>query len=70
MLQLLGGLHALVAELYDVHAGGEHGVEEGRQVALALPGAEIIPVFSRKPMFGYIGLVAATIAIAGLSVTV
>ncbi|WP_329460686.1 aa3-type cytochrome oxidase subunit I [Streptomyces sp. NBC_01497] len=31
---------------------------------------EIIPVFSRKPVFGYIGLVAATIAIAGLSVTV
>ncbi|MFX4294989.1 cytochrome c oxidase subunit I [Streptomyces bohaiensis] len=32
--------------------------------------SEIIPVFSRKPIFGYIGLVAATIAIAGLSVTV
>ncbi len=32
--------------------------------------SEVIPVFSRKPMFGYIGLVAATIAIAGLSVTV
>ncbi|GEK01957.1 aa3-type cytochrome oxidase subunit I [Streptomyces sp. NPDC003388] len=31
---------------------------------------EIIPVFSRKPIFGYMGLVAATIAIAGLSVTV
>ena len=31
---------------------------------------EIIPVFSRKPIFGYIGLVAATIAITGLSVTV
>ncbi|WP_079101998.1 aa3-type cytochrome oxidase subunit I [Carbonactinospora thermoautotrophica] len=31
---------------------------------------EIIPVFSRKPVFGYKGLVAATIAIAGLSVTV
>ncbi|MFD7628364.1 cytochrome c oxidase subunit I [Streptomyces sp. NPDC059851] len=31
---------------------------------------EILPVFSRKPIFGYIGLVAATIAIAGLSVTV
>ncbi|WP_228645143.1 cytochrome c oxidase subunit I [Microtetraspora sp. AC03309] len=31
---------------------------------------EVIPVFSRKPIFGYIGLVGATIAIAGLSVTV
>ncbi|KAA9379779.1 cytochrome c oxidase subunit I [Microbispora cellulosiformans] len=31
---------------------------------------EILPVFSRKPIFGYIGLVGATIAIAGLSVTV
>ncbi|GES27601.1 putative cytochrome c oxidase subunit 1-alpha [Streptomyces angustmyceticus] len=31
---------------------------------------EIFPVFSRKPIFGYIGLVAATISIAGLSVTV
>ncbi|MER6945275.1 cytochrome c oxidase subunit I [Nonomuraea sp. NPDC000554] len=32
--------------------------------------SEVIPVFSRKPLFGYIGLVAATIAIAGLSMTV
>ena len=31
---------------------------------------EVLPVFSRKPMFGYIGLVGATIAIAGLSMTV
>ncbi|MBN6057093.1 cytochrome c oxidase subunit I, partial [Nonomuraea sp. RK-328] len=31
---------------------------------------EILPVFSRKPIFGYIGLVSATIAIAGLSITV
>ncbi|HZE17114.1 MAG TPA: cbb3-type cytochrome c oxidase subunit I, partial [Mycobacterium sp.] len=31
---------------------------------------EVLPVFSRKPVFGYKGLVAATIAIAGLSVTV
>ncbi|WP_444545709.1 cytochrome c oxidase subunit I, partial [Streptomyces toxytricini] len=28
---------------------------------------EILPVFSRKPVFGYIGLIGATIAIAGLS---
>ncbi|WP_127354788.1 aa3-type cytochrome oxidase subunit I [Actinacidiphila soli] len=31
---------------------------------------EIIPVFSRKPVFGYVSLIAATISIAGLSVTV
>jgi cytochrome c oxidase subunit 1 len=32
--------------------------------------SEIIPVFSRKPLFGYKGLVFATIAITGLSMTV
>ncbi|WP_146341627.1 cytochrome c oxidase subunit I [Nesterenkonia sp. NBAIMH1] len=32
--------------------------------------SEIFPVFSRKPVFGYKGLVYATIAIAALSVTV
>jgi cytochrome c oxidase subunit 1 len=32
--------------------------------------SEVIPVFARKPVFGYMGLIAATIAIAGLSVTV
>ena len=41
---------------------------------LALPffgiATEIIPVFSRKPVFGYKTLVGATIAIAALSVTV
>ena len=31
---------------------------------------EIIPVFARKPIFGYLGLIGATISIAGLSVTV
>ena len=31
---------------------------------------EILPVFSRKPIFGYIGLVGATIGIAVLSVAV
>jgi cytochrome c oxidase subunit 1 len=31
---------------------------------------EVIPVFSRKPLFGYVGMVAATIAIAGLSMAV
>ena len=41
---------------------------------LALPffgiATEILPVFSRKPIFGYKGLVFATISIAGLSVAV
>ena len=41
---------------------------------LALPffgiATEILPVFSRKPIFGYKGLVFATIAIAALSVSV
>ena len=32
--------------------------------------SEVIPVFSRKPLFGYYGLVYATIAIAALSVAV
>jgi cytochrome c oxidase subunit 1 len=31
---------------------------------------EIVPVFSRKPLFGYKGMVAATIAIAAYSMTV
>jgi cytochrome c oxidase subunit I len=41
---------------------------------LALPffgiATEILPVFSRKPLFGYKPLIAATISIAGLSMTV
>ncbi|MEZ5185830.1 MAG: cytochrome c oxidase subunit I [Candidatus Nanopelagicales bacterium] len=41
---------------------------------LALPffgiTSEIVPVFSRKPIFGYKGLVFATLAIAGLSMAV
>ena len=31
---------------------------------------EILPVFSRKPIFGYVGLVAATMAIGALSIAV
>jgi cytochrome c oxidase subunit I len=31
---------------------------------------EVVPVFSRKPLFGYKGMVAATLAIAGLSMSV
>ncbi|WP_344384072.1 cytochrome c oxidase subunit I, partial [Streptomyces thermolineatus] len=32
--------------------------------------SEVVPVFSRKPMFGYIGLIGATLAITGLSMSV
>ncbi|MGP3983142.1 aa3-type cytochrome oxidase subunit I [Streptomyces sp. KR80] len=32
--------------------------------------SEIIPVFSRKPLFGYVGMVSATAVITGLSATV
>ncbi|PID51005.1 MAG: cytochrome c oxidase subunit I [Propionibacteriales bacterium] len=31
---------------------------------------EVLPVFSRKPVFGYVGLVAATLTIAALSIAV
>ncbi|MDN5570627.1 MAG: cytochrome c oxidase subunit I, partial [Propionibacteriaceae bacterium] len=31
---------------------------------------EVLPVFSRKPVFGYVGLVAATLAIGALSISV
>jgi cytochrome c oxidase subunit 1 len=31
---------------------------------------EIVPVFSRKPLFGYTGMILSTVAIAGLSMTV
>ncbi|MFC9729853.1 cytochrome c oxidase subunit I [Streptomyces roseolus] len=69
------------AHVYDPENGGallwQHlfwffGHPEVYIIALPFFGivSEILPVFSRKPLFGYIGLVAATIAIAGLSVTV
>jgi cytochrome c oxidase subunit 1 len=32
--------------------------------------SEVIPVFARKPVFGYVGLVGATVAIAMLSISV
>ncbi|MBC6461981.1 cytochrome c oxidase subunit I [Actinomadura sp. HBU206391] len=69
------------AHVYDGASGGaltwQHlfwffGHPEVYIVALPFFGivTEIFPVFSRKPVFGYVGLVAATIAIAGLSMTV
>ncbi|MEU4404787.1 cytochrome c oxidase subunit I [Streptosporangium sp. NPDC023963] len=69
------------AHIYDPQTGGallwQHlfwffGHPEVYVIALPFFGiiTEVIPVFSRKPIFGYIGLVGATIAIAGLSMTV
>ncbi|MFV2119231.1 cytochrome c oxidase subunit I [Streptomyces sp. Act-28] len=69
------------AHVFDPETGGallwQHlfwffGHPEVYVIALPFFGiiSEVIPVFARKPLFGYIGLVAATIAIAGLSVTV
>ncbi|MBO3745610.1 cytochrome c oxidase subunit I [Streptosporangiaceae bacterium NEAU-GS5] len=71
----------LGAHVFDADSGGamlwQHlfwffGHPEVYIIALPFFGiiTEVLPVFSRKPIFGYIGLVGATIAIAGLSVTV
>ncbi|MBT2209987.1 cytochrome c oxidase subunit I [Actinomadura sp. NEAU-AAG7] len=71
----------LGAHVYDAQHGGallwQHlfwffGHPEVYIVALPFFGivTEILPVFSRKPIFGYLALVAATIAITGLSMTV
>jgi cytochrome c oxidase subunit I len=71
----------LGAHVYDAQTGGpllwQHlfwffGHPEVYIVALPFFGivTEVIPVFSRKPVFGYKGLVGATIAIAALSMTV
>ncbi|MFF1462265.1 cytochrome c oxidase subunit I [Streptomyces sp. NPDC058330] len=69
------------AHIFDASNGGallwQHlfwffGHPEVYIVALPFFGvvSEIIPVFSRKPVFGYVGLVGATTAITGLSATV
>ncbi|HIY65668.1 MAG TPA: cytochrome c oxidase subunit I [Candidatus Agrococcus pullicola] len=71
----------LDANVYDPAAGGallwQHlfwffGHPEVYIIALPFFGivSEIVPVFSRKPIFGYKTLVGATIAIAALSVAV
>ncbi|MBD2899850.1 putative cytochrome c oxidase subunit 1 [Actinomadura sp. RB99] len=71
----------LGAHIYDGANGGallwQHlfwffGHPEVYIVALPFFGivTEILPVFSRKPVFGYLGMVCATIAITGLSMTV
>jgi cytochrome c oxidase subunit 1 len=69
------------AQVFDAKNGGailwQHlfwffGHPEVYIVALPFFGivTEVIPVFSRKPLFGYKGMVFATFAITGLSVTV
>jgi cytochrome c oxidase subunit I len=69
------------AHIYDAAHGGpilwQHlfwffGHPEVYIIALPFFGivTEILPVFSRKPIFGYVGLVGATLAIAFLSVAV
>lgn len=69
------------SQLYNIDAGGpilyQHlfwffGHPEVYVIALPFFGiiSEVIPVFSRKPIFGYKTLVYATIAIGGLSMTV
>ena len=80
LLGLLADRH-LGAHVFDPDNGGvilwQHlfwffGHPEVYIVALPFFGivSEIFPVFSRKPLFGYKGLVWATITIAGLSVVV
>ncbi|MBA3266097.1 MAG: cytochrome c oxidase subunit I [Nocardioidaceae bacterium] len=71
----------LGAHIYDAANGGpilwQHlfwffGHPEVYIIALPFFGiiTEVLPVFSRKPIFGYVGLVAATLGIASLSVAV
>jgi cytochrome c oxidase subunit 1 len=71
----------LGAHVFDAATGGpilwQHlfwffGHPEVYIIALPFFGiiTEVLPVFSRKPIFGYIGLVGATLTIAALSVAV
>jgi cytochrome c oxidase subunit 1 len=77
----LGADRVLNAQLYNPENGGvilwQHlfwffGHPEVYIIALPFFGiiSEVLPVFSRKPIFGYKTLIYATIAIAALSVTV
>ncbi|TQS45969.1 cytochrome c oxidase subunit I [Cryptosporangium phraense] len=79
-LALLADRH-LGAHVYDASTGGpilwQHlfwffGHPEVYILALPFFGiiTEIIPTFSRKPLFGYKGMVGATLGIAALSMTV
>ena len=80
-LVALGADRIVGAQVYGPEHGGailwQHlfwffGHPEVYIIALPFFGiaTEILPVFSRKPIFGYKSLVAATIAIGGLSITV
>ncbi len=77
----LGADRRLGAQVFNPENGGailwQHlfwffGHPEVYIIALPFFGiaTEILPVFSRKPVFGYKGLIYATVAIAALSVTV
>ena len=81
LLLLLEADRSLGAHVFDASHGGpllwQHlfwffGHPEVYIIALPFFGivTEIIPVFSRKPVFGYIGLVGATLGIGFLSVSV
>ena len=80
-LLALGADRVFGAHIYDASVGGpilwQHlfwffGHPEVYIIALPFFGivSEVLPVFSRKPIFGYRTLVYATISIAALSVTV
>ncbi|MFI7589499.1 cytochrome c oxidase subunit I [Spongisporangium articulatum] len=80
-LLALGADRRLGAQVFEPENGGallwQHlfwffGHPEVYIIALPFFGiiSEILPVFSRKPLFGYKGLVFATLGIAGLSVAV
>jgi cytochrome c oxidase subunit 1 len=80
-LLILEADRSLGAHVFDAVNGGpilwQHlfwffGHPEVYIIALPFFGiiTEILPVFSRKPVFGYLGLVAATLAIASLSIAV
>ena len=80
-LLILEADRSLGAHVFDAANGGpilwQHlfwffGHPEVYIIALPFFGiiTEILPVFSRKPVFGYVGLVAATLAIASLSIAV
>jgi cytochrome c oxidase subunit I len=80
-LLALGADRTLGAHIFEAASGGallwQHlfwffGHPEVYIIALPFFGiiSEVLPVFSRKPIFGYKTLVYATIAIAALSVTV
>ncbi len=80
-LLLLEADRALGAHIFDAANGGpllwQHlfwffGHPEVYIIALPFFGiiTEILPVFSRKPLFGYVSLVFATLSIAALSIAV